>query len=307
MYKKLEKYTEKLLYPGLLHRKLAARIFMKFGGNFFVYSAFPKSASQYLVALMAKAFEGRLKVIRAKSGPGLGHSFISEEKLFRDLHYRKDILLYGHIPCIYSNLRIIEKLTKTPKIIITIRPLADIVISYKEHIDKIGYGPIDYCTNDIPECHPEWHVLSDESKFDYLIQYVVPWYIRFVTGWQEAAKRIPIEFITFEEHTLFPKDCLRNIAGFFNMDMDYSEIDKLNTTDTLPGTNLNKGKAGRGFSQLKQRQLDRINEIVSLCGDRFCETFLGKYLVYGFRDLPLKPEDVIQRKRRSNQSLNQML
>ena len=144
MKNKIQKYKEKLLYPGLMRRKIALRLFRKFGGNFFIYSAFPKSASTYLVALMSNVFGKNLNVIRAKTGLGLGHSFISEEKLIRDLHYRKDILLYGHIPWMHSNSRILKRLTQSPKVILTIRPLADIIISYKEHIDKIGHGPLDY-------------------------------------------------------------------------------------------------------------------------------------------------------------------
>jgi hypothetical protein len=298
MKKTTQKYKEKLLYPGLLHRRISSRLFRRYGGRFFIYSAFPKSASTYLVAIMSSGFGENLKVIRAKTGLGLGHSFISEEKLIRDLHYRKDILLYGHIPWMHSNMKILKRLTQSPKVIITIRPLADIIISYKEHIDKIGHGPLDYYIDDLPECHPQWHLLEDEKKFDFLIQYIIPWYVRFVTGWQHASKTIPVEFITFEEHTLYPKECVKNISTFFNLDLDPVSNTRLNDIDRLPKANLNVGRRGRGFTLLTKMQLAKINEIVSLSGDAFSNSFLGRYLCSGFEGAAMKLEDIIEMKNR---------
>lgn len=307
MKKTTQKYKEKLLYPGSLHRRISRWLFLKYGGNFFIYSAFPKSASTFLVAIMSDVFCENLKVIRAKTGLGLGHSFISEEKLIRDLRYRKDILLYGHIPWMHSNMRIIKRLTKSPKAIITIRPLADIIISYKEHVDKIGHGPLDYYINDFPECHPEWHSLEDAKKLDFLIQYIIPWYVRFVTGWQQASKTIPVEFITFEEHTQYPKQCVKNISSFFNLDLNPESTARLNDIDMLPKANLNVGLRGRGFKLLTEGQLEKINEIVSLNGDAFNNSFLGRYLCSGFEGTAIKPEDIIAMKNRSTYSIDEIL
>jgi len=302
--KTIEEYKREVLYPGRLHRKYARRIFRKFGGSFFVYTCFPKSASQYLADMIITIFENNLKVITAKSGPGFGHTFISQDELIRNLNYRKNLLLYGHIPYIHSNIEILERHFRMQKVIITIRPLPDIVVSYKEHIDGVGHGPLDYHAHDLPECHPEWHMLGDEKKYDFIIQFIVPWYVRFVTGWREASKSIPVDFITFEEHTLFPRDCLKNIGVFLNLDLNAVSIEKLKTIDTMPIKNFNKGVSGRGGRLLKQTQLDKIDEMVSLCGEKFYNSFLGKYLLHGYEGQRIEPKEVIGLKRRSQYSFN---
>jgi hypothetical protein len=304
MMKTIEEYKREILYPGRLHRKFARRIFRRFGGSFFLYTCFPKSASQYLAAMISNVFENDLKVIKAKSGPGLGHTFISQDELIRNLNYRKNLLLYGHIPYIHSNIEILERRFRIQRVIITIRPLPDIVVSYKEHVDRLGHGPLDYHVHDLPECHPEWHILGDEKKYDFIIQFVIPWYVRFVTGWLEASKSIPVDFITFEEHTLFPRDCLSNISAFLNLHLNAASIEKLKTIHMTPTTNFNKGISGRGGQLLKQTQLDRINEIVSLCGEMFHNSFLGKYLLHGYEGQQTEPHEVIGLKRRSQHSFS---
>jgi len=271
-------------------------MFRKTGCRFFVFAAFPKSASAYLKTLVKLVCTDNLNMVKSKICDGFGHNFLSESILLSKVKLRKDLLLYGHIPYNHYNISIIEKFADELKIFISLRPLPDVVVSYKDHVDKEKFGPLDYHTADWSECYPGWQDARDETKYDYVIKYILPWYVRFVAGWLEASKKWATDFITFEEHTLYPADCLSNITRFLRLEIDSSKIELIRNSEDISKKNFNVGVSGRGSKLLKAEQLDRIKELVGLYSDFFSDSYLGKYLLYGYEALPFEPLDVIRLK-----------
>jgi hypothetical protein len=290
------KYLSYLSNLELTRNRIRRNIFRNTGCRFFTLAAFPKSASAYLRTLLKFACKGNLKVVNAKIDNGFGHNFISESILLSKLKLRRDLLLYGHIPYNHYNINIIEKFTSELKIIISLRPLPDVVVSYKDHVDKEKSGPLDYHTATLPECYPGWQEAEDDTKYDYVINYILPWYVRFVASWIEASKKWPTDFISFEEHTLYPADCLLNITRFLRLEIDPSKIELIRNSEDVPKKNFNVGVSGRGMKLLKAAQIDRIKEIVGFYNDSFFKSYLGKYLLYGYEALPFEPLDVIRLK-----------
>lgn len=290
------KYFKYLSNLELTRNRIRLNIFRKTGCRFFVFSAFPKSASAYLKTLLKLVCTDNLNMVKSKICHGFGHNFVSESILLSKLKLRKDLLLYGHIPYNHYNISIIEKFADELKILISLRPLPDVVVSYKDHVDKGKLGPLDYHTADLSECYQGWQDAKDETKYDYVINYILPWYVRFVASWLEASKKWATDFITFEEHTLYPADCLLNITRFLRLEIDSSKIELIRNSEDIPRKNFNVGVSGRGAKLLKVAQIDRIKELVGLYNSSFSKSYLGKYLLYGYEALPFEPLDVIRLK-----------
>jgi hypothetical protein len=285
-------------HPGLLQREIVRRIFRKTGCKIFVYSAFPKSASQSMLSLIQETARTKLKVIKPKIGNGSGHNFISPDELAKGLSFRKNTMIFGHLPFNNTNFKIIKKYQKKTKIFVSIRPLPDIVVSYKEHVEKFNFGPLDYHIDGVPECNPGWGLLDEKRKYDFIISFIIPWYIRFAVSWMEAAKKWPVEFVTFEELTGYPQACILNIMRFLEIDLSLSLKTNLENTKNLPRCNYNKGIGGRGFELLQREQLRIIEDLILMHGEGFYHSTLGRYLLFGYDGLPFDPEQISSEKAR---------
>jgi hypothetical protein len=283
-------------HPGLLQREIVRRIFRKTGCKIFVYSAFPKSASQSMLSLIQETAGTHLKVIKPKIGNGSGHNFISSDELARGLGFRKNTMVFGHLPFNNTNFKIIKKYQKKPKIFVSIRSLPDIVVSYKDHVDKFNFGPLDYHIDGIAECNPGWGLLDEKRKYDFIISFILPWYIRFAASWIEAAKKWPVEFVTFEELTVYPQACILNIIRFLEMDLNPSIKTRLKNAKNLPRCNYNKGIGGRGVELLEPEQLSTIEDMILMLGEGFYHSPLGRYLLFGYDGLPFDPEQISSEK-----------
>jgi len=261
-----------------------------------VYAAFPKSGSQHLLSLISKCTGVRTKLMTPKLGTGYGHNFISKRKLLTSPGFGRRLILYGHFPYHKYNISIIEQFSANPMAIVSIRALPDVVVSYKDHIDKAGSGPLDYRIDGIIEGNVAWHDLDDRGKYDYIIQFVMPWYVRFIAGWLEGTKRWPTEIVTFEEHTRHPWQCLVQLGKALNLDMDDAALELLKTPAKLERKNLNVGIDGRGFEILSGQQRDGIRKLLSYHGNAFMQSDLTKYLLGGYPGLPFSVEEVIAKK-----------
>lgn len=275
----------------------AKRKFNQSGRQLIVYSAFPKSASMHLLNLIQSCSIPEIKVVVPKLQSGYGHNFFSEKKVHAQLS-SKHLLMYGHIPFLKYNEELITDLSKTPDVIISIRSLPDIVVSYKEHADNNGFGPLDFFINNTTECHPGWHQLSDKQKYDYIIHFIIPWYIRFVAGWFEASKKWNVNFFTFEEHTGHPAECMSCIAELLNLDLDQKEIENLRIGSNVKKVNYNKGESGRGKKLLMEEQVDFLEKLVMMQGNNHLPLNLLKYLIHGYSQLDVDPIDMIDMKRK---------
>jgi len=275
--------------PLILQRSAFRKIFLKTNRGVSLYSAFPKSASNHILDLL-RIGNNELKIISPKISSGFGHNFIDKEKIYGPiLNNFKQILIYGHIPFHSFNDSAIEELGIS-KIIVSIRPLPDIVVSYKEHVDK-GFGPLDYRISGSPESNPNWSKLDDKSKYDYIIKFIIPWYIRYAIGWLAGSEKYSLRFITFEECTQYPNEFLISISKFLNLQITSTSVEeKINNKRP---SNMNVGQRGRGCKQLSQEQLSAIRELLYFYGDSILDSNIGKYLLYGYEGLEFDVADVI--------------
>lgn len=64
------------------------------------------------------------------------------------------------------------------KVIIQVRNIADCMVSTLDHLNKDSvFGPIFFLDEN------QWKNFDDETKLNYVIDFVAPWYIKFWVGW----------------------------------------------------------------------------------------------------------------------------
>jgi len=261
-------------------------------GNNILYTSFPKSASIHTLNLL-KIANKDMKIIRAKFSGGVGHNFISSETLNTSIsNIFKDTVIYGHFPFNQHNHSLM-KLKNINSVLVLVRSLPDIVISYKDHIDQNNFGPLDYRIEGLKESNPNWFQLEDKKKYDYIIKFIIPWYVRYIVSWVKASENYSVKFITYEESTLYPKKSILSLGKFLNIH---------NIEDFLPKkvivnkkeSNFNVGQNGRGFKYLSLEQLEEIKDLFHYFGSSITDLNIVKYLIYGFAGLDFTVKDVVE-------------
>ena len=67
---------------------------------------------------------------------------------------------------------------------VLLRNIFDVVVSTNDHFrNEDDRGPSVYI-------HPEFHRMSEDEKFDFLIANCLPWYFSFFASWRDAQKEL---------------------------------------------------------------------------------------------------------------------
>ena len=75
----------------------------------------------------------------------------------------------------------------------------------------------------------------------------MPWYVRFVYTWIQARRYFSVQFITFEEQTLYPARTILKISKLFDIPMDATHAGRIRLEKDK--INFNRGK--RIFSRAR--------------------------------------------------------
>lgn len=257
-------------------------------------TAFPKSASQHMIAIMEKGIEN-CGFQRAKLGPGFGHNFLHASQLTTGHAPRERLFIYGHVPCTAHNEALMHSLAESVSCIITIRSLPDVVVSYAEHTAKLGSSPLDYGTPGLVDATPGWENLTTAERYDHIIEMVLPWYVTFINSWLFSTLSWPRLLFTFEEHTRYPAESLQAAARFMGVDLRPGAAAALSDPTHVERVNFNKGLSGRGLTELSARQLTRIRDLLNV-NPTLRDSWLAKYLHSGYADLDLTVQEMLSRK-----------
>jgi len=242
-----------------------------------VLCSFPKSGSQHLQELLARHVPG-LAVHKPKYAGGWGNNFISAERLLAALDPRGEHLVYGHFPRTQDTENLLCRFDDW-RLVLLLRPLPDVLVSYREHVERKTWGPLDYRIEGFSEAVPGFDRMSVGERNDYLIRFLLPWYLKFLVSWIGCELRAPIKLVTFEQQTAHPVETLEEITRFLGFELDRAALAASGAR--LRPFNFNKGVPGRGRGELGAAQLDRIRELVDTFGI-LRGTSLGEYLTEGF-------------------------
>lgn len=257
-----------------------------------VVAAFPKSASSHLIALIGKAVM-QARVVRAKTCQGFGHNLLNAGAIPVDPN--SHVIVYGHAPACAHNLKAIQGRMIRPSCVVVVRNLPDVVVSFADHIHRDRRSPLDFDTPGLVDGFLGTTECSRSELYDLVIDYTLPWYVRFLCSWLHGSHGIPVTVSTFEEHTAFPAALLRHLVAFGELESRPEIIKSLADGEGLERINFNRGVSGRGASELAPRQLRRVEELV--CGVRGLRgTRLGTYLVGGYPAVGRSPSDILAHK-----------
>lgn len=245
----------------LLHRVPRRRLNAALGHRLDFYSAFPKSASRHLVALLTRVSGGRVNVVRGKTAGGAGNNLLDRRRILGDLRVGRHTLVYGHFPCSRYNLDVMRRCSATPRVLVSIRPLADVVVSYKEHVDRLGRGPLDPGLPGRAEGLATWQALSDVERYEHVIDTTLPWYLQHVAGWLAAPPDIPVLWLRFEQITGDGLQVVQDVDRFLGYGMDRAVLRTRFAEARDQRSNFNQGLAGRGAHLLGAAQLRRLHEL----------------------------------------------
>lgn len=237
--------------------QVAARTGLKMGSHpVVVHSAFPKSGSQSTREMIRRILGKRTSLFIPKSHGGFGHNVISPRKLPRIRRFFSPCLIYGHITPTGFNMNQLAAVAPSPWFV-SIRGLKDVILSYKEHVDRLGYGPLDYRISGLSEGLVGWKSMEDRLKFSFIIRFIMPWYVRFLAGWQFAGKTRPVTFIRYEDVVDNPAKTMDMIAGELEVDSggDFQDL-------PMPRVNFNVGVKNRGRAKLNPEHCMELKRLL---------------------------------------------
>lgn len=163
--------------------------------------------------------------------------------------------------------------------IVSVRSLPDIDVSYVDHIEKRGTGPLDIRVAHSTEGNRFYSSLSDEEKHQYIIDFIMPWFSRYMASWLNWGDVDRLRIIKYEDIANNIKNVILDIFEFsreFGIDfklkcgIDYNFID-----------HYNKGVSGRGLKILSGRQIMQLREQAKIVKNYPLGPEIHQYLIEG--------------------------
>jgi len=222
----------------------------------FVQSSMPKSASRFLRKVMEETSINGGAFLQPKITLGYGHNFLETRKVKLMPGRGRIFRLYGHTPLTEFNHRTLHSIDPRFVSVITIRPLPDIVVSYADHIRKYGLGPLDTRVKGAVEGNPFFNTLNDEQMYQYLIDFVMPWFSRYMASWLNWEQSGRLLIVRFDDIKNRPSETVSEIFEFSKRNgIDFRRKAAIGT-DVVE--NFNQGLSGRGRELLTEGQIGQL-------------------------------------------------
>jgi len=219
--------------------------------NILFISTFPKSGSTYLSALLRS-------ITGFPSGEFVQFFTHNEQDIFEiklQSLIGKNVVVKEHTKGTCNNIALMKKYNISP--VVLLRNIFDVVVSTNDHFrNEDDRGPSVYI-------HPEFHRMSEEEKFDFLIANCLPWYFSFFASWRDAQKELPVHFVTYER--LFSDQLaeVKKIVSFWGLSNKYDDAHIISAIESMPssGNRKNVGRAGRGRELMNAEQQSRVLQL----------------------------------------------
>lgn len=238
------------------HRKLKLalawkRRFSRRGRTIFI-SAMPKSGSTFLV--------------NALSGcTGFQHQFLGQHQLNeQDLYppnlldaWSRDIVAHQHTRAHAPNLSLLDSFSIRP--VILTRNLFDAAVSLTDHLEReslqtpIFNAPADFLER------------SREARLDMVLEFAMPWYVAFLAGWVDAARRESRDlfWLRYEELATDAATAVARVLTWYGIEVPADRVASATKSAAGDRSRLNRGISGRGAAELTEAQQARL---IRLCG-----------------------------------------
>ena len=230
-------------------------------GRFIVIAAMPKAGSTFLTHVLAEVAGYQRCYF------GFAYSNIEQEIYLPKMidAYGRGSVVHQHFRANASNLDILDRFSSRP--VVLTRNVFDAAVSIRDHL-------ITESSENLPAVYPpagfaSW---SEGLQFDYIVDFVLPWYLSFFASWVYAERRRKIEmlWVTYEKMIQDWADSILEILRFNGIEVSRDSVEsKMSLVKGRPRERirLNKGVAGRGLSALTDAQRKRLMDQASLYPD----------------------------------------
>lgn len=234
-------------------------------------SALPCENSHILLACMPKAASRRVLAM-VQEHPEMEHILLNEtdSNLVESLdtfnfliQHNQSWISHHHVHCA---LTLPQKLKRfSVKTVVLTRNLYDICVSVRDHMQTASDSNSLVMLAHITTNTREFGFWSEQQQFDFIINMVVPWYIKFYVSWQTFPRLHdyhPI-WIDYDQVINNPEEILTGIFKFGGLEFTAQQVNEIVQKVDLDRPNFNVGKAGRGADLLSDEQKARIKELCS--------------------------------------------
>lgn len=212
---------------------------------------FPKSASTFTQNVLNE-------ILKSNAGKGdiINPNFklsLYQPKLIEN--YFKSGARHMHIWGRIANVKTLKENKIKP--IILVRNIFDTIVSFKDHIEKIGFP------EEGPYIIKNYTKFNEKEKIDYLINISLPWLLSFYSSWYDKKKDIDMLFIKYEDMISNKVKYFKKILKFYKININEDKIIKSieKCEKNKKKINFNKGITGRGKSTLTKDQIEKIKKI----------------------------------------------
>ena len=216
-------------------------------------ACFPKSGSTYLSKVLRET-TGLAKAYVSEPGPQ-NEQDIAAGRLRR---VRRRSVLQQHVKATRDNLELLVEHNMRP--IVQTRNLFDVVASLHDHFQRDHRSlPCGYISEDYLR-------MPRGERLEYLIHIHLPWYFNFALSWREAARRISVCAITYEQLFSDQPAALQRITAFYGLHVTTGQIVEAISRASKCDTRLNVGVIGRGAEMLTEGHKQAIRRLALVCG-----------------------------------------
>lgn len=215
-------------------------------------TSFPKSASRRLVDMfnsVPNITEVNLNFsLRAVEAESLDFGYLTAYQLL-------DYIAHLHTHCYYTlplHLQFFDVRT-----ILLTRNIFDVLVSIKDHLDKSNH--LSHIVQ-VPESYSEF---TDEKKYNFVVNHVTPWLIKFYISWDKAIRKgwAMAAWLDFDEFIKNPIVSMGKIFTQLKIDKNDFDFEKMIKYADEKKTNLNVGISGRGNRILSKNQIQMVRLI----------------------------------------------
>jgi hypothetical protein len=215
-------------------------------------ACFPKSGSTYLSKVLQKA-TGLKEDYIAEFGPQ-NEQDIVRRKLKR--LWRRSVL-QQHVKGTRTNVEFLTTFGIRP--IVQTRSLFDVVISLYDHFERDN--------NSLPcghVCADYWQ-MTVHDRLDYLICVHLPWYYNFYLSWRDAAHKLEIFPLTYEDLFADQTGRLTEVLNFYHFSIPPARLQAAIAQTANAKTRFNVGVSGRGARMLSKQHRQSIQRQAATC------------------------------------------
>jgi hypothetical protein len=247
--------THRVPAATVMSRILAARSgnTVPGGGKHILIACMPKSASTYLCGAISN-IPGMKEAVLT-----IGHHRREQEicPLECALVHHFNYVASHHVRYSRATREIMRQYSIFP--VILVRNIYDCVVSLRDHLLRES---LDIPQGYVPRNFP---VLTTAQQYDYIIDFIVPWYASFFASWSEydgPAIRVGYESLVQD----FP-GAIERIFSAIGVETSRREIHTALEAVNPAERRFNVGRTGRGIEKLSRFHVDRIRKQFSFFAD----------------------------------------